>query len=79
MTKENSTYTGFTEARARANKKYISQFAEVKIRMAPARRDEVRDHASRMGESMNAFLSRAISETMERDKLENPSTFATKP
>lgn len=79
MTKENSTYTGFTEARARANKKYISQFAEIKIRMSPARRDEVRDHASRMGESMNAFLSRAISETMERDKLENPSTFATKP
>lgn len=79
MTKENSTYTGFTEARARANKKYISQFAEIKIRMSPARRDEVRDHASRMCESMNAFLSRAISETMERDKLENPSTFATKP
>lgn len=64
----NSTYKGFTEARARANKKYISQFVETKIRMTPERREEVRAHAESRGESLNGFINRAIDETMERDR-----------
>lgn len=65
---KNSTYKGFTEARARANKKYIAQFVETKIRMTPEHREEVREHAENRGESLNAFINRAIDETMERDK-----------
>lgn len=63
-----STYRGFTEAQARANKKYIAQFVETKIRMTPERREEVRAHAESKGESLNAFINRAIDETMEREK-----------
>ena len=33
MKKKKSTYTGLTEARKRANQKYIDKFAEVKVRM----------------------------------------------
>ena len=55
-----STYKGFTEARAKANK--------IKIRMLPEERDVLKAHIERTGESANAFLHRAITETMERDK-----------
>ena len=62
-----STYRGFTEAQERAHKKYIAQFVETKIRMTPERREEVRQHAEARGESLNAFINRAIAETMKRD------------
>ena len=61
-------YKGFTEARARANKKYMGQFVEAKVRMTPERRDEVRAHAESRGESLNAFINRAIDETIKRDQ-----------
>lgn len=63
-----STYRGFTEAQARAHKKYIAQFVETKVRMTPARRDAIKAHAEAHGESLNAFINRAIDETMEREK-----------
>ena len=63
-----SSYRGFTEAQARAHKKYISRFVEVKIRMEPERRDLIKAHAARKdGGSVNAFINRAIDEAMERD------------
>ena len=62
-----STYRGFTEAQARAHKKYIAQFVETKVRMTPERREEIRAHAESRGESVNAFINRAIDETMERE------------
>lgn len=58
----------YTEARARANKKYMEKFVEVKVRMTPEQRSTVQAHAQRMGESTTVFINRAISETMERDK-----------
>lgn len=64
---KSSTYRGFTEAQARAHKKYISRFVEVKIRMEPERREVVKAHAEARGESVNGFINRAIDETMERD------------
>ncbi len=63
-----STYKGFTEAQARAHKKYIAQFVETKIRMTPERRDVVKAHAASRGESLNAFINRAIDEIMERER-----------
>ena len=62
-----STYRGFTEAQARAHKKYIAQFVETKVRMTSEHRDQIRAHAEARGESVNAFINRAIDETMERE------------
>lgn len=62
-----STYRGFTEAQARAHKKYISRFVEVKVRMDPERRDKIKAHADKQGESVNGFINRSIDEAMERD------------
>lgn len=62
-----STYRGFTEAQARAHKRYISRFVEVKVRMDPDRRESIKAHADARGESVNGFINRAIDETMARD------------
>lgn len=68
--KKNS-YRGFTEAQARAHKKYISNFVEVKVRMTADRRETVRSHAEAVGESLNAYINRAIDEAIERDQEGN--------
>lgn len=65
-----SSYRGFTEAQARAHKKYISNFVEVKVRMSPEHREEVRHHAEQHGESLNGFINRAIDEQIKRDTSE---------
>lgn len=57
-----------TPAQKRAQKAYMDKFARVEIRMSPAERDVLQAHVSARGESVNAFLQRAIQETMERDK-----------
>ena len=62
-----SSYKGYTEARARANAKYIAQFVEIKVRTTPERRDEIKAHAAARGESVNGFIGRAIAETIDRD------------
>lgn len=64
---KSSTYRGFTEAQARAHKKYIARFVEVKVRMEPDRRDKIKAYAEVRGESVNSFINAAIDEKMERD------------
>ena len=56
-----------TEAQKRAQKKYMSSFVEIKVRMTPEKRSIIQDHARAMGESTTVFINRAIQETMERD------------
>lgn len=43
-------------------------YDEIKVRVAKGRKEEVRTHAEARGESVNGFINRAISETMERDE-----------
>ena len=57
----------YTEASAKAAKKYKSKFTEVHIRMTPEKREEVYHHAESMNESMTTFITRAIDEQMQRD------------
>jgi uncharacterized protein (DUF1778 family) len=57
----------YTEARARANKKYMEQFVEIKVRMTPDKRSAVQAHAARMGESTTAFINRAIDNQIAAD------------
>lgn len=64
-----STYTGYTEARKKANEKYLKESVEdIRIRVPKGDKAKVQEHAATMGESMNSFVVRAIDETMERDK-----------
>lgn len=64
---KNSSYRGFTEAQARAHKKYIAQFVEMKIRTTPERRETIQSAAASQGQSVNAYINQAIDERMKRD------------
>ena len=64
-----NAYKGFTEAQAKAHKKYMEGVATIQIRMTVEKREEVKQHASDMGESLNVFVNRSINETMERDRI----------
>ncbi len=70
-----SQYKGFTPAQARAHKKYMESFVELRARVSIERRDTIKSHAEARGESVNGFINRAIQETMERD---NAAAGATK-
>lgn len=61
-------YKGFTEAQAKAHKKYMEKVATLQIRTTAERRDQIKAHAETQGESVNGFINRAIDEAMERDK-----------
>lgn len=63
-----STYTGQTDARRKASAKYLKESVEdIRIRVPKGDKTKVQEHAASMGESTNAFVVRAINETMERD------------
>ena len=64
-----STYTGYTEARKKANEKYLKESVEdIRIRIPKGDKAKVQEHAASMGESTNAFVVRAITEAMNRDR-----------
>lgn len=44
-------------------------YDEIKIRVPKGQKDLIQAHAEAQGESTNGFINRAISETMERDKV----------
>lgn len=65
---ETEKKTRYTDAQKRASEKYLKESVEdIKIRVPKGQKDIIKAHASKQGESMNAFVVRAIDETMERD------------
>lgn len=42
-------------------------YDEIKVRVPKGNKDVIKAHAETQGESVNAFVNRAIDETMERD------------
>lgn len=57
-------------SRLKANKKYLSKFVDIKIRVTPEERERLQEHALDMGESVASFIKRAIREAMLRDNSE---------
>lgn len=57
-----------SDAQKRAVAKYnAANYDRVELRLDKGQKDIVKAHAESQGESLNAFVNRAISETMERD------------
>ena len=56
-----------TEAQLRATKKYHDKLDNLQIRVPKGVKVKIAEHAATQGESLNAFVVRAINETMERD------------
>lgn len=60
-----------TKAQQRAVSKYMKEnYDEIKVRVEKGRKDIIKAHAESKGESVNAFINRAIDETMERETAE---------
>ena len=56
-----------TAAQKKAQKAYMQKFARVELRMTLQNRESVQAHATARGESVNAFINRAIRNQIERD------------
>lgn len=57
-----------SEARRRANEKYNAKaYDEIKTRVPKGKKDIISTHAQKHEESLNAFMNRAIDETIQRD------------
>lgn len=58
-----------SKAQQKAVNKYVkSNYDRIELVIKPkGRKEDLKAHASSMGETLNAFITRAINETMERD------------
>lgn len=57
-----------TKAQQKAVHKYVkAKYDRLEITMPKGKKGEIKTHAERQGESVNAFVNRAIDETMERE------------
>lgn len=57
-----------SKAQQRATAKYEAKvYDKLLLRLQKGRKDVIQAHAAAQGESVNGFINRAISETMERD------------
>lgn len=60
----------YTEAVKQSNRKWdAANLDRLSIALPAGSRDKIKAHAQAQGESVNGFIGRAISETMERDKI----------
>ncbi len=67
-----------SKAQQKAVSKYMKENYDVyQIRMKKGQRDTIKAHAAARGESVNGFIGRAISETMERDGAGDPTAAQT--
>lgn len=55
---------------ASVNKYVKANYDRINVTIPKGRKDEIKAHAAARGESVNAFITRAIDQTMERDNEE---------
>ena len=67
--KEVVTMSPASKAQQKAVNKYMKKnYDRVNLVMPKGRKDAIRTHALKNGESLNSFINRAIDEAMERDE-----------
>lgn len=58
-----------SDAQKRATQKWQQEkVEEIKFRVPKGQKQIIQEHAAHCGESVNAFLNRAVAEAMARDK-----------
>lgn len=69
--KKPGTYSGYTEARKAANARYEAETVErISLVMPKGKKAIIKAAAEAQGESVNAFINRAIDEFIEKTKKE---------
>lgn len=57
-----------SKAQQKAVNKYVKEkYDRVNVTFPKGQKEVIKDHADKRGESVNAFIQRAVSETMQRD------------
>ena len=56
-----------TPAQKKAQKQYMEKFVVARVRMEPEKLEAIKAHAAARGESLNAFIIRAIEEAIKRE------------
>lgn len=57
-----------SEAQKKAVAKYnAANYEQIQLRVEKGKKETIKAHAESRGESVNAFICRAINETMQRD------------
>ena len=54
-----------------SNKYNAKAYDRIALQVKKGERDKLREHAEQRGESLNGFINRAITETVERDNSGN--------
>lgn len=63
-------YQGFTDAKKKANSKYLKNTVEtIAFRVPKGEKDRLKDIASQVGLSLNAFIDTAVKEKIEKEGL----------
>ena len=62
--------TKLYEQHKAANNRYLAKLDDIRFRVPKGEREKIREHAAQRGESVNAFIYRAVQETMRRDGAE---------
>ena len=57
-----------SKAQQRATANYVKKtYDRIEVKVAKGKKENIQAHAEAKGESLNAFINRAITETMDRD------------
>lgn len=66
----------YSQAQNKATQKYIkNNYDDIRVRTDKGEKEKIKAHAATKGESLNGFINRAISETMERDNNKSSRSF----
>lgn len=61
-----------SESQKKASAKYnLKAYDRIELKVKKGEKDLIKAHAEKQGESLNAFINRAISEAIARDNLTN--------
>ena len=59
-----------SEAQKKASAKYnLKAYDRIELKVKKGEKNSIKAHAEKQGESLNAFINRAISEAIARDNL----------
>lgn len=68
-----------TAAQKKAQQKYMEKFSVARVRMDHKRYERVQAHAEAQGESVSAFINRAIDQVMAQERGKGPTEDAPNP
>ena len=67
-------YSKISKAQQKAVNKYVkNNYDRINVTFPKGQKETLREHAKKQNESVNAFIVRSVSETMERDNQPSPA------